>query len=417
MIGPEKHTSPEPPAAPAADRFIPLEAHDLAAAIAADRTHFAAIGPEIVRITELLRDVVEQEAGEFERELCRLYAPFNPDRDTVDPNAGDRANADRGLGPVDQHLRYLLAKCNFQQLSDDGIAETIRAANSHGLRVRLRPERIERLSIWVRGRGTARRRRRTLRHPLRGVEGEFQVYRRLAVVARMRGETHLLLKLFKDIPVGDVEALLPHAEVRMGWLDRVKVFGGGAGIVWSSSSKVLNLLTGLIAWTKLMWVLLIGFVVLTVRTLLGYRVARIERDSQRTRNLYYQNLANNAGVVHSLTFMIAQEELKEALLAYTICWCHSVQEPRAGESDAATIVTRIRTVADEYLHGAFGVAASFDAADAVATLMRLGLCADPNSGRVAPPARAIQILTAHVGSRRSAVHHTSRASQFAIAEH
>ncbi|MCG3127988.1 MAG: hypothetical protein CHACPFDD_02861 [Phycisphaerae bacterium] len=348
--------------------------------------------------------MVEQEALELERELCRCYGPFNPDRDTIAPRTldGDGAGGDGLLGEVERRLGHLLTKCNFQRLSEAGIDDAIRIANSHGLRVRLRAERIEQLSIWVRGRGAARRRRRTLRHPLRGVEGEFQVYRRLAVVARMRGESHLLLKLFKDIPVGDVEALLPHAEVRMGWFDRLKVFGGGAGIVWSSSSKVLNLLTGLIAWTKLMWVLLIGFVVLTVRTLLGYRVARIERDSQRTRNLYYQNLANNAGVVHSLAFMVAQEELKEALLAYAICWCDSAGPVEAGAhgggaADRDAVARRIRLVADAYLREEFGVAAVFDAADALATLVRIGLCCDPDSGRVKPPAAAIDVLTSHVG--------------------
>jgi len=103
----------------------------------------------------------------------------------------------------------------------------------------------------------------------------------------------------------------------LSWLDRLKLASGGAGLVGSTAGKVLGL--GALVVSRLLWILLVGAGALCVRTVLGYRNVRARRDLQRTSNLYYQNLANNAGVIHSLISMVAQEEFKEALLAYAAC--------------------------------------------------------------------------------------------------
>ena len=359
------------------DRFVPIQPGELVAALSRDAARFGTCAAELRPLAELLQSVLAQEAAAFERTLLELYSPFNPDRDTLALTDLSAARTPQNYSELAGRLERLFDKANFERLSEVQIAAAIRAANTHGLKVRLRPERVETLAVWVRGRGTAERRVRTWRSPLRPERRVVPVYRRLAVVARLRDDPNVLLKMFKEIPIEDVEALLPHAEVEMNWFDRVKMFSGGAGALGSTATKVF----GVLALTKLLWVVTIGLATLMVRTFLGYRRARINRDWQRTRHLYYQNLANNAGVIHKLVAMIAQEELKEALLAYAFCAAPGSTALRKPEE----LDRRIET----YLLQRFGAQVDFDGPDAIRTLERLELWNDRTALRVVPPQQAL----------------------------
>ncbi len=371
---------------PPDDRFIPVSAIDLLAALVAAESE---LGPHVRALPEFgaaLRDVIDFEAVALERDVLELYADVNPDRDTAPTADALHRRATRGCDGLARQLDYLAQKANFDRLDTPHVAAVVRAANSHGLRVRLRPERIQRLAIWVRGRSNTRRQVRTIRHPFRGRGVTLPVYRRLVVMAQLRDDPHVLLKLFKDIPVEDVEALLPHAEVTMTWLDRLKAWGGGAGAIGSTAAKLLSTAATLAALSKLLWVLLLGLGTLAVRTILGYRRARLSRDWQRTRHLYYQNLSNNAGVVHTLVDMIAQEEFKEALLAYA--FCGAPNDPPGSPAD-------LRGRIEGFVGKRFEVRFDFDIDDALESLTRLDLWQSPDALRALPPQQAIERLRRH----------------------
>lgn len=374
------------------DRFVPLRTGDIAAAIAADKARFGPLSACITQVAEAIEDVVDQEAHAFERLLYDRYVAVNPDRDTMPVEALDAERTPQHYADLNARLEYLLGKANFERLGDAQIDAAVHAANSHGLRIRLRPDRIQSVSVWVRGHSTIERTRGTLRHPFRGVTRTLPVYRRLVVVARLRDDPNVVLKLFKEIPVVDVEALLPHAEVRMSLFDRIKVMGGGAGMAGSTAAKLLNVVANFAYWSKMIWVLVIGGAVLAIRTLLGYRNARELRDSQRTRHLYYQNLDNNVGVLHSLVSMVAHEDAKEALLAYV--FCHAATRPVESIDDLSG---RVET----FLRDRFKIRADFDTPDGVRTLARLGLWADAARFRVLPPDAAIDRLRSHWRGRHT----------------
>ena len=249
-----------------------------------------------------------------------------------------------------------------------------------------------------------RSRRRPWRRPLQGAPRRLAVYRRIIVVARLRDDPHVLLKMFKEIPLEDIEALLPHAQVEMNWFDRMKLMGGGAGMVGTTATKVLKLATGALVVGQLLWVLMVGAGLLAFRTLMGYRNVRVQRDLQRTTNLYYQNLANNAGVLQSLVAMIAQEEVKEAFLAYALC--HAAPQPIRFPAELAGRV-------ESYLAERFGVCFKFDVADAVESVTRLELWANQDRFEVVPPPIAPERLRRHWLEPRSWHYHESLASQSA----
>ncbi len=389
------------------NRFVPVRARELAAALAQDAPRFGLNAALVEQIARALEDVIDQEAAAFEQDLIERYAPFNPDRDTLPPADVEAARTAPTCAELLARLDYLFNKANFERLSDVQIQEAVRMANSHGLRIRLRPDRIESLAVWVRGRDRVERRFLTWRHPLRGERRSLPVYRRLIVVARLRDDPNVLLKLFKEIPVADVEALLPHAEVQMNWLDRLKVFGGGAGMVGSSATRLFHYLGFLAYWSRIMWVLAIGGLILLIRTLMGYKTARTQRDWVRTRHLYYQNLDNNNGVIHALVSMVNQEECKEALLAYAACL--AAAPPIASPDDLARRV-------QGWLRERFDVEVDYDVRDAMATLDRLGLWNDAATFHVLPPHAAIDRLRSHWRCRRTMFHHELYAARVATLE-
>jgi hypothetical protein len=384
------------------NRFLPIRACELSEALSADVEVLGPCAAKVREVAEAFLEVIEQEASRFERELCDHYAHFNPDRDTI-PQHGDHG-VDRAE-ELTRHLReleYLFGKANFEKLSDVQIDEAVRAANTYGLRVRLHPEQVEELSIWVRGLMAIERQRRDIRRPFRGRTVLVPVYRRLAVAFQLKDSPHVVLKLFKEIPIEDVQALMPHAEVRMNPFDRLLLLGGGAGTVGSTAAKVLTSVGSAAAMGRLLWVLILGLGTLAFRTIMGYRRARSNRDSQRTRRLYYQNLNNNAGVIHSLTVMTAQEELKEALMAYVFCMAAGDGNPIASKED---LKSRIET----YLKERFDVEVQFDISDALESLTRLGLWADQARLRVIPASQAVERLREHWRSGRSQCYHRNMA--------
>ena len=389
------------------DRFVPLRACDLIDALAGDSVRFGADADRLREVAGAIADIIDQEADEFERDLLDRYAAFNPDRDTI---VADARRDDRSRTHLRQLLArfdYLMEKANFERMSDVQIEAAVRTANSHGMRIRLNPDRIAELRIWVRGRGRIERCKKNWRHPLKGVPRDVEVFRRMVVLARLRDAPHVSIKIFKDIPEEDVEALLPHAEVAMGWFDRVMMLGGSAGAAGSTGMKVFGMLAKVAALGQLLWVVLIGAVTIAVRTFMGYRRARSNRDWQRTRHLYFQNLSNNEAAVHRLIAMIAGEETKEAVLAYA--FCRNSVEPIGSELE-------LRTRVESYLRSQFAVKVDFDAPDAIETLTRLKLWSDPRAFSVVNIDSALGQLRSHWRQRRSGCYHAERMQTLAAAD-
>jgi hypothetical protein len=147
--------------------------------------------------------------------------------------------------------------------------------------------------------------------------------------------------------------------------------------------------------TNFLWVAIVAMLGLSVRSFFGYRSARHHRSSQMHHNLYYQNVANNAGVLHQLLGSITQEELKEALIAYAILY----------RADDITDVDALEAAAETWLHDTFAVEVDFDGADAIEALGRLQLWSDRERWRVVAPEDAIAQLDDHWRRRRSLRYH------------
>ena len=373
------------------DRFIPLRSSDLAALIAADTDTFGPAAGHASAFLEAIDAVIDQEITSFGRTLQNRYASINPDRDTMPGPQTSAADTDEAEGRMIDALTYVFDKASYERLDDVQIESAVRIANSHGLKVRIDPDGIESLSIWVRGRGTVTRRKRTVAHPVRGETFELDVYLRLAVAARVRGEDALRLKLYREIPVADLEALLPHARVTMSMIDRLQVFGGGAGALGGVAFKLPAVIaTGIAGIASLGNVLLIALGGLVVKSFMGWRRNKQSRRARRTQHLYEQHMAANAAVLDAVLVQIEEEEIKEALLAWAVL--AATGGGGAGDDGEGRDVERVRDRAERWLRGVTGRSVRFDAEDGLETLCRLGLVEDGRLIDGADHARAIERL-------------------------
>lgn len=377
------------------DRFLPVQVGDLVTALgASDRVPLGR--PELLEFANHLQRVIEQETSALDWHLAERYAPLNPDRDTIVSRESGRPP----IAAVQAGLRYMLDKANFEQLTGVQLEGALRVAREHGLRVRLRPEKIDSLDIWVRGRGQVSGEVSKPLFAWRRRPSGTVVYRRLAIVAALKNDPNLHIKLFKEIPLHEIDILLPHAETTMTWFDQLSIVSGGSVTIGTTATKVFGLMGAVTALSQFAWVIMFGGGVLAYRTFMGYRRARNWRDSIRTRHLYFQNLSNNAGALHYLVGMLAQEEMKEALLAYAFC---AARNPPRDELE-------LRYRVESFLLATFGIGCRFDVADAVHSLTRLGLRRDATSLAVISAAEATANLLDLWRERRTSPYHVERLS-------
>ncbi|WP_197527911.1 DUF3754 domain-containing protein [Posidoniimonas polymericola] len=416
-------------------RFVPARAEDLADCLVRDAARFGVEKAQLRQTLDAIRAVIEQEGSYFHSELELAYTRFNPDCETLtfdgpapatDPKAEQSA-----YDTLHRQLAYLLDKANFERLDDIKIAEVVERASTARIAVRIHPDRVERLELWVRGHGETRARRRTLRCPVRGKETTTPVFKRLAVIAQLKGDSDVLVKLFKDIPEHDVEALLPHAEAAMTLLDRLKLFGSGAGAAGAMAMKLAKIALALTMLSQILWIVLIGVVTIALRTFFGYKNAKTSRNWRRTQRLYFQNLGNNASALQLLISSVKQEEMKEAYLGYAFSLESAAHasvaadfkttssanpSPPRGERLGEGVSKKTAGVVlessaglgeriEDYLAEKLGVEIDFDLPDAVETLTRLDLWRQPGSGVVCAPRDALLRLEDHRREQRSSNYH------------
>ena len=178
----------------------------------------------------------------------------------------------------------------------------------------------------------------------------------------------------------------------MSLFDRLKIAVGGAGAFGGIAWKVV---TGTAVLGQLAWAGIVALFGLSFRAFFGYRRARVHRSAQMTHNLYYRIVASNAGVLELLLGSIGQEELKEAVLGYSLL-LHRTE--LTSEED-------LRRAASEWIRDRFNVFVDFDAPDAIETLDRFGLWKDRSQLLPVPPDEALERLRRHWQERQSLSYH------------
>ena len=299
-------------------------------------------------------------------------------------------------------LHELLERANYREISGAELDEAFDSQALSAVKIEVDMAAFRALSIFARGKSPRSEVIRSL-FGLRKKRVDFDVLERVLVLScnkeghgagragtkRKAGEkgqggakvdpSKLNLKLFRGIPVPDMEMLLPNTRLRMRKLDQAAVFVPAAISVTLAASKVIFSITAIIALIKF-WIGLEreqpvqsggwGLVAAGSFTLLGstmgawteYQKRRLEYANTHSTTLYFQTLDSEAGAFLRVLDEAFEEEAKEATLAYAFLLTD-------GPSTEAALDARV----EAWLREKLGEQVDFEVDDALAKLERLGV--------------------------------------------
>lgn len=288
---------------------------------------------------KLLQSVFHFEYHDTLETLKDLYAPVNPDRDTIPLSLVDQT--DESFTEV---LEGLLNKANYEKLGQRELEAAFDESSLFQLKLKVDFEDFEEVLLFTRGESDETEQVKTL-FGLIKKEITFSKFDRVVIYIRYRegvasemarekpGAT--MLKLFQNVPRADVEMLFPNTRLGMRTIDKLMIgvpalVGAGAIITTKVGASLLLLATlagfylGIhseeveLNEARLVAILagLGGLGSYIWKQVSNFRNRKLLFMQSLTQNLYFKNLDNNAGVFHRLVDDAEEEECKEAILAY-----------------------------------------------------------------------------------------------------
>jgi len=390
------------------DRFIPIRKSDILAALIDDGAFAAdAEREKFRRLCEMLAAIYHYEYFATLERLRGDYYYFNPE---IAPHAAmDHELIERCYADFMQSLDGVLKDANFVEVAPAEIGEAHRRRTALRVEVDAPLDDFREVRFYRRGRHI---------EPLvvaewfglRRRKVEAEVYDDVVFVAAVKPQAEIaareqrrlqrrkirpgsvLIKCFRDIAAGDLNALFPNARVVMSAVDKLMLgvpaiaggipillkiyatitvlflllgfyFGIGAALQDSDMKAALAALSGLVA--------LGGFV---ARQFMKFQRQSLKYQVELTDNVYYRNVNNNAGIFDYVIGAAEEQECKEAYLAYH--FLHAAAPPPT----AADLEDRI----EAWLKATFRVDVDFAVGEALGRLERLALL-ERRGGRLFVP--------------------------------
>jgi len=380
------------------DRFVPVRKADLVAALLQDNTFADDVERDkFRRLCQMLGSIYHYEYFATLERLRHEYYYFNPE---IVPHAGvDQALIERSYADIVRSLDNVLKDANFVELPHAAIGDAHRRRTLLRVEVSAELTDFREVRFYRRGRHTEQfevsewfgLRRRKI---------EAEVYDDVVLLAAMKSEPEiasrgelralqrrkirpgsLLLKYFRNVATGDLNALFPNARVVMSNSDRlvlgVPALAGGIPILIKlyTTITVLFLVLGFYLGVsasvededlKIALAALGGLVALggfILRQWVKYQRQSLKYQIELTDNIYYRNVNNNAGIFDYVIGAAEEQECKRAFLCYHFLRTAS-PAPTADE-----LGSRI----DAWFRTTFGVDIDFKVGDALEKLDELGL--------------------------------------------
>ncbi len=348
---------------------------------------------------------------EFHALLERLkdaYYPINPDLKRSAPVGNAEAeDANRELTDA---MRKVLNDANYDKLSESDLQRAYEESAMVGINVDIDMDTYDFLEVYVRGR---RREKFTVSRlfGLKKVEMEDEILERVLLMARLKPQNEkskgrgrngvqlmdnggTIIKLFKDVPLKDLEILFPNSKIVMSLKDKlllgIPAVAGGVPLL---ATKVVPALIvaflvisayfgakGSIEQDQLKQ----AVAALAALGALGgyifkqwskYRTKKLHFQKEISDNLYFRNLVNNAGVFYSLIDSAEEEESKEAFLAYYFLYI----------AENPLTETELDGRIEKWLEEKHGCSMDFECSDALTKLDRLDILKKGADGTLTVP--------------------------------
>lgn len=392
-VAPESSDAHSPANQPAPrEQFIPLRKGELIDALVRSAVLSEDAARPFRRLCRLFSDLVHHTYYESLESLKEAYAPFDPDSDTPPRAALSPAALAEQRERVFERFGWLLQRGNFVRLAKDEIDAALDEKSHWGLNLKVDFEVFERLELYYRGDTVVQRMRRRVRGAMRKEAVDVPVYQRLVLIFRFRPNRpfskyldtdDVYIKLFKEIPKVDLDMLLPGTKVQMSLTDRAKIILPTFSGLTIAAAKAFFAFGPAIG----MWGLVGGTLGYGVRSVYGYMNTRQKYQLNLTQSLYFQNIDNNAGVIHRMVDEAEEQDNREALLAYFFLWQSSAPTGCTAAGLDATIEAFVAQEIQQPI--------DFEVSDALDKLARWELASSDTQGRwrALPIDQAIEQLT------------------------
>lgn len=326
-------------------KFIPFRKSDLIEMCLAQNDLDKAQRQQFRQIAGQLTRFIHASFHTQTEQLKDTFSRINPDADTQQVELPATMHHEP-LSFVDQ-LKNLLIKANYEQISESTLNRALDEASLFKVQLQVDFDDFAEVLLFSRSEhstyedvprffGLSKKRI------------EFTTYERVAIYIRLNEHLDeerqkalglepggVVLKLFKNVPKADLEMLFPNTQIRMRLLDKLLIgvpaaISGGIVITTKLGGSLILLGSLLGFWLGLhnaevtidntaLIALFAGIGALgsyLFKQFNNFKNRKLRFVQSLTKNLYFKNLDNNAGVFHRLIDEAEEEECKEAILAY-----------------------------------------------------------------------------------------------------
>jgi len=398
---------------PNREHFIPIRKAELVERLAVGEQVSAEDRDDCRLFSRILASIFHFEFHARTEMLKENYQPFNPDRDTLTTQRLDASALQAREKQLIQGFQGVLNQANYQQIGESDLAYAMNRESLFRINLVVDFNDFEHQLIFRRG--TRSHRIQCKKWLFRREAVDITVYERVALVVKYKDANYfearqrkaenftpgsMIVKLFKNIPKGDLEMLFPNAQVRMKLKDKLIMggvaFGGGITVMLKAGA-------GLLAMASILWLMartvvasggqmpalgpveisgmvggitaLSAIAAFLFKQWNGYKNRKIKFMKTLGDNLYFKNLDNNAGVFYHIIADAEEEEFKEALLAYVFLVA----------SDAGLTAQALDDAIEAWFERTYGIGIDFEISDALDKLKRLDLCMVHDIGAAGEP--------------------------------
>jgi uncharacterized protein DUF3754 len=320
------------------ERFLPVKADAILRKILATSDCSEEQQKQFCMFLDMVRARFHFEFVDEIHTFKRLYDPFDPDRDTQLLEEQSKEQREEAFAELRRRYALLVQGGNYVKLTREQLITCMESRNQLGLSVRVNLDDYEVLDVYYRGIRETTQSLRTWKTLYRNREVPVRMFSRVAILVRRRHHENgvatagdvVLIKLFKDIVLEDLEMTSPEVRVQMKLFDKIKV---GSTVAGGLATPIIKLFTAAIISPVVLIIVAVGFVGAFFKGIFSFLTSKTKYMQTLSSSLYHKNLANNVSALTRLVDAAEAEETKELLLAYYILYSEKEHDYTMHELD------------------------------------------------------------------------------------
>ena len=282
----------------------------------------------LLKVSQMLEAIWHHTTHQGLENLKRLYELMDPDQDGIPDTTG----SDEFLAKLDNNL----VDGNWEEVSDEEMQQALEGEDVFPISLDVRFDEFVTMKLYKLGEVTIEDERTSML----GMKKEaitIEAFDRIIQILEFHEEPWfkerkrmkhyqgdegrgLHIRLFKTVPKLDLETIFPNTSPMMRGVDKIKIGAPLIGGLVTVALKFGPLLIGVSAGDTSLS--LIGGICAALgtymmKTWMSYQKTREKYQTQVSKDLYFKGQANNAAVLNMIVDLGEEQEVKEALLAYT----------------------------------------------------------------------------------------------------